>query len=713
MGTTLRQQSAARIQLPAASVLGTSEIRARRLAAICGLATAGVGGLGLAAGLTGWLFLSSLVPGYVPMALSTSLLLVLMGAGLACRSLPRPDGRWRAALLWLAAGSAMAVGLLVILGYFLRVSANPLDFLAHHIQALLAIPFTPMSPATASFFLLGGTGLFLLGPDGAPASVDDGRGHGAGLFGAACILAGLTCLLGYLYGSPLFYGSRAVPVAASTALGFLILGHGIVFAAGERRFPLRLLSGGTVQARLMRTFPPVLGACILLYPMLSVFILRSVDINTALLHSIWTVVFLSLSIAVVVHAGRTIGGSVDRAEELQRLAEARLQRAVAAAEAASVVKSEFLANMSHEIRTPLNGLLGMLQILETTHLDDEQRECVDMAIRSGNRLTRLLGDILDLSRIEAGRMNLYERTFTLEDILSSIAETFQPLSHEARLPLNISVDPDTPRVLVGDDVRIRQVLFNFVGNAMKFTTHGEVRVEVHPLTPPKPGMARLLFVVADTGMGIPDDKISLVCDPFTQLENDYTRTRQGAGLGLSIAKHLVDLMRGSLTIDSVEGHGTTVYCSLPLGLPREGAALAGEQAYRAAYEAWESGLRLLLVEDEAVNRMSMQRLLEKRGHEVATARDGQEALEAVAAGDFDLVLMDIQMPVMNGLEATRKIRTDRSIGNKARIPIVAMTAYAMAGDRERFLAAGMDDYVSKPVRISELAEVIRRVLAGR
>ena len=388
----------------------------------------------------------------------------------------------------------------------------------------------------------------------------------------------------------------------------------------------------------------------------------------------------------------------------------QLTTAKAAAEEATRAKSEFLANMSHEIRTPLNGVLGMLQVLESTALDSEQRECMDMAIRSGKRLTRLLGDILDLSRIEAGRMPITEREFKLDDILSAISETFQALSHEAHLPLIISVDPRTPRVLVGDDIRIRQVLFNFVGNAMKFTSKGEIRVEIYPLTPPTPDMAQLLFIVSDTGIGIPDDKLSVICDSFTQIENNYTRTRQGAGLGLCIAKHLVDRMKGSISFDSEEGVGTTVYCSLPLGLPRN-VSLAEKPAARASARKNGSRLRILLVEDEKVNRLSMKWLLKKKGYDVATANNGEEALAALSAGHFDLILMDIQMPVMNGLEASKAIRGASIPGVEASIPIIAMTAYAMAEDREQFLAAGMNDYIAKPVEMTGLMEVMDRVLS--
>ena len=372
-----------------------------------------------------------------------------------------------------------------------------------------------------------------------------------------------------------------------------------------------------------------------------------------------------------------------------------------AAELANKAKSAFLANMSHEIRTPLNGLLGMMQLLDTTETSDEQHLYIEMAMRSGGRLTRLLSDILDLSRIEAGRMPINEEPFNLSETFSAITESFGPLSIQKRLPVHIDVAPDVPLKVFGDEVRVRQVLFNLVGNAMKFCDQGEVRIEVSTLLPLPPDTVRVLFCVIDTGVGMNDTTLETLGSPFTQAADGFTRTHQGAGLGLSICKRLVAGMGGSLTFESTLGAGTTACLMLPFR--RRAYSSLPDQP---SIDSHVPSLRILLVEDDETSRVAEQQMLKKMGHTVQTANNGVEALECMRRSTFDCVLMDVQMEVMDGLEATKKIREDVSTFFDPKIPIVAMTAYAMRGDRERFIMAGMDDYISKPFDRNHLAHVL-------
>ena len=402
------------------------------------------------------------------------------------------------------------------------------------------------------------------------------------------------------------------------------------------------------------------------------------------------------------------GYTMDMTELMQN--QEALRVAKEAAEAANRVKSEFLANMSHEIRTPLNGMIATLELLKTTALDADQAGLADTAINSCNRLVRLLSDILDLSRIEAGKLRIQPAPLSLKDMFAQTRGLFAPIAREKGIDLRFQADQAIPDRIMGDGARLQQVLINFVGNALKFTHHGEVRVEAFMLPTRKDGQCLILFSVADTGIGISDESLPDLFKAFSQVSEGYTRSHQGAGLGLSICKRLVELMGGSICVVSESGAGSSFWFSLPfdaVGMGELSESREGGLSERPCL----NGLAILLVEDDLVSAFAATRLLEKRGVRAVHVENGAQALEALQKSAFDLVLMDVQMPVMDGVAATRAIRNGAAGDAVRNVPVVALTAYAMDGDIAAFMEAGMDGYLPKPVRLEELEAGIAKWLS--
>lgn len=405
-------------------------------------------------------------------------------------------------------------------------------------------------------------------------------------------------------------------------------------------------------------------------------------------------------------------------EERIRQRTEELEEAMHRALAASQAKSEFLANMSHELRTPMNGIIGMIDIVMDSRLSSDQREHIETAQRCAYSLLALLNDILDLSKIEAGKMALEKVPFEVRSLVKDCVKGYRPKAAEKGIQLIAALAPEVPREMVGDPLRLRQILANLLSNALKFTDHGLVRLQVDVL--PREGRAlELRIQVADTGVGIPPDKLQSIFEKFTQADGSTSRKYGGTGLGLAITRRLVEMYGGEIRVESELGKGSTFFVNLlcEMAETKESSRPAERSQPHAATsvpaQGEERSARILVVEDNPVNQKVVTAILRKKRYRATIANHGQEGLECLARSDpadpFRLVLMDVQMPVLDGLEATRAIRREPRWKN---LPIVAMTAHAMTGDRERCLQAGMNGYISKPVNPTQLLAMIEQYLAS-
>ncbi|KPA10646.1 PAS/PAC sensor hybrid histidine kinase [Candidatus Magnetomorum sp. HK-1] len=388
--------------------------------------------------------------------------------------------------------------------------------------------------------------------------------------------------------------------------------------------------------------------------------------------------------------------------------EEKLRETMQIAESSTRAKSEFLANMSHEIRTPINALFGFSQILKEQYfgpLNDKQLEYLNNIIESSNRLLFLVDDILDISRIEVGKIEISHAAFNIRQLMERMNTIFSIMPTNKCLTFHVEIPSDIPRIFNGDEYRIEQILKNLINNAIKFTEQGKIEVLITLQS-----KNDLLFEVRDTGIGIPADKIDGIFDQFYQVDSSYTKKFAGVGLGLAISKKLVELMGGKIWVESEENKGSSFYFTIKTHIV-EVDAVDFEQKKTDSTEkySFNNKLKILLAEDDEFNSKTMIYFLKRKGHDVTHVYNGYEVLDALENDTYDIILMDIQMPEMDGTEATKQIRNSNTGKFDPKIPIIALTAYAMKGDKERFLSAGINGYITKPVKIDNLLEKMESI----
>ncbi|HLG99206.1 MAG TPA: ATP-binding protein [Bryobacteraceae bacterium] len=674
----------------------------RRGAIGAGTITAGLGLAVLAAWAAHWTFLIQIAPRLAPMQRNTAAGLILSGLAMVALA-----GNRRKPVL-LCCGLLSMLAVISLIECVLTVDLGIDQLLGPAYIDTLVSARGRMSPLTAAAFLVLAVACAV--------SQKKLRARAAilGISGAVIGAIGTTCCITALAGvGDAFTWGKVTQMAVHTAACLVIVGAGLTALAWDLR---DAGPSEDVSEPLWVSFGSGLFLLIVRLGLWQAWTARqhgwydffsTLTLVLTVVSAIWVAAFVHLLLKA-----RLQGESL-------RLINRKLHREIAdrrqaerIAQEASRAKSDFLANMSHEIRTPMTGVLGMIDLVRSTGLSIEQKEHLDLARSSADSLLSLLNEILDLSKIESGRLELSLAPFSLRRCIEDAGRMFELKAREKGLELRTEIDSRVPDWLVGDALRLRQVLVNLLGNAVKFTDSGSVSLRVTLETETSSG-SDLLIEVRDTGIGISPEKHRLIFDAFRQSDGSTTRKYGGTGLGLTISARLVELMGGNISLASEPGKGSTFACRLRFERASAPDMPVAEGLFRHAIAAApeKRRLRILLAEDNVVNQKLVAELLRREGQDIEVAGNGREAVAAAERAAFDLIFMDVQMPEMDGFEATGEIRRMESNSGQ-HTPIIAVTANAMKGDEQRCIQAGMDDYISKPINVQDLRAILKKWPAG-